>query len=348
MDQSRVRNAKYRKRVDRSAAPDGKKDSEGTAADRPSPQTQRKAASSGFQRTSGQAPSPPPPPARDPKWSRAALGATYPQPGPLSRYITRPRALLLPSVRSRETAVSPRSLPATGERAWAPSAPARTREPSGKTRRRAAGRGGGRREGGGGRVRPGTPRSPAARSRSAPFGPALGAPLGPLPAGSPLPQPRPLPRTPGVRPSPRPTARSPEVLARYLVRHGDGGFPGGLRTAAASGRLNLTLRFTNLSLPHSTTPRLQGLPLRLASLPLRADERLGRREKEAGKGLGEGRGPSDLQICLSGARDLGVRPAGEPGPLPQPLGTPELRHPRLNVRGQTDAVDSSLSDTLRA
>lgn len=177
MDQSRVRNAKYRKRVDRSAAPDGKKDSEETAADWPSPQTQRKAASSGFPRTSGQAPSPPPPPARDPKWSRAALGATYPQPGPLSRYITRPRALVLPSVRSRETAVSPRSLPATGERARAPSAPARTREPSGETRRRAAGRGEGAARAAEGGCAP-EPRGPR---RLGPVRPGARRPSGPPP-----------------------------------------------------------------------------------------------------------------------------------------------------------------------
>lgn len=82
---------------------------------------------------------------------------------------------------------------------------------------------------------------------------------------------RPLPRASVQGPSPRPTALSPKAPARYLVRHGDVDSPGGLRTTAASGRQNLTLRFTNPSLLYSTTPRLQGLPLRLASLPLRAE-----------------------------------------------------------------------------
>lgn len=210
MDQSRVRNAKYRKRVARSAAPDGKKDSEGTAADRPSPQTQRKAASSGFPRTSGQAPRRPPPcpAAGDPKWSCAALGATYPQLGPLSRYITRPGALLLPSIGSRETAVSPGSLPASGERARAPSEPAGTREPLKETRRRAA-EPGGHREGGGGRVRPGAPRSPAARPRSAPFGPAPLAAPSPPAAPSPSCAPSPAPQCPAKPAADSPEPRSP-------------------------------------------------------------------------------------------------------------------------------------------
>lgn len=144
-------------------------------------------------------------------------------------------------------------------------------------------------------MRPGAPRSPAARPRSARRSTPLWAPS-PLVAPSPSRVPSPAPR---VRPSPRPTARSPEAPARYLVRHGDGGFPGGLRTAAASGRLNLTLRFTNLSLPHSTTPRLQGLPLRLASLPLRAESvwEDGKRRREKALGKAGGR-PTCKSACL--------------------------------------------------
>lgn len=151
---------------------------------------------------------PPCPAAGDPKWSCAALGATYPQLGPLSRYITRPGALLLPSIGSRETAVSPGSLPASGERARAPSEPAGTREPLRETRRRAA-EPGGHREGGGGRVRPGAPRSPAARPRSAPFGPAPLAAPSPPAAPSPSCAPSPAPQCPAKPAADSPEPRSP-------------------------------------------------------------------------------------------------------------------------------------------
>lgn len=185
-----------------------------------------------------------------------------------------------------------------------PGPPAHSQEPGSRRGRRGAGQ---RNRGGGGAARAaegGCAPEPRGPRRLGPAGPrSARRPSRPPPHRRPPPPAASPPPRPGARPSPRPTVRSPEASARYLIRHGDGGFPGGLRTAAASGRLNLTLRFTNLSLPHSTTPRLQGLPLRLASLPLRTEERWGRREKEAGKHLRGRPGASDLHNCLPGARD---------------------------------------------
>lgn len=172
-------------------------------------------------------------------------------------------------------------------------------------------------------MEPRAPRSQAAPADSAGRSASLAAP-----------SPRPAP-SPSLTPSPTPQARAPASGRRpRALRPRPGTWsdmvtvdsPGGLRTTAASGRQNRTLRFTNPSLLHSTTPRLQGLPLRLASLPLRAEASLGRRERKRENALGKA-GGEILKVVnyLPGAREpLGLPRAGEPGPLPQPLGRPAL------------------------
>lgn len=80
---------------------------------------------------------------------------------------------------------------------------------------------------------------------------------GRVPTGRPLPHSAlPSPASPSPAPAERqadqPSKASATAIgplpARYLVRHGDGGFTQGLRTAAASGRQNLAPGFTNPSL----------------------------------------------------------------------------------------------------
>lgn len=100
-------------------------------------------------------------------------------------------------------------------------------------------------------------------SRRPAAGPAVSGPS-PLPSlARRVPTGRPLPHS--ALPSPAPPSLAPAQRqadlpkkapvtaigrppARYLVRHSDGGFPRGLRTAAASGTQNLAPGFTNPSL----------------------------------------------------------------------------------------------------
>ncbi|CAO2615834.1 hypothetical protein LEMLEM_LOCUS16685 [Lemmus lemmus] len=183
-------------------------------------------------------------------------------------------------------------LPAAGERAWAPSAPAGTREPSG---RRGAGQRDGGGGGGGGAARAGAPRSPAVPGRSAPLDrPGAQRPSRPPPRQRPPPPAASPPPRPGTRPSPRPTARTPEAPARYLVRHGDGGFPGsphrsGLRQAGAHSEV-----YKSVSSPQHNTASAGTSVQGLRSLAIFRCllSRLGRREKPG----------SDLTLCQGGDR----------------------------------------------
>lgn len=129
-------------------------------------------------------------------------------------------------------------------------------------------------------MEPRTPRSQEAQPDSARRSASLAAPS-PQAAPSPSLTPSPAPQSKASASGRRPRALRPWPGTWSDMVTVDS--PGGLRTTAASGRQNRTLRFTNPSLLHCTTPRLQGLPLRLASLPLSAEERSGRQEKEAGK-----------------------------------------------------------------
>jgi hypothetical protein len=139
------------------------------------------------------------------------------------------------------------------------------------------------------------------RSRATGLGALRPSPLAclasPVPTGRPLPHPRsppprlhpPAERQADQRGQPRVTAAAGSLPSTWsdMVTVAS---PGGLRTAAASGRYNLALRFTNPSpFPTAQHRGCRDFRLRFASLPPRARRRTEeKRKREAGKRTGEG------------------------------------------------------------
>ena len=202
-------------------------------------------------------------------------------------------------------------------------------------------------------------------SRRPAAGPGVSGPT-PLPSrASPVPTGRPLPHS--ALPSPAPPSPAPaERLAdlrskasataiewlpgRYLVRHGDGGFPRGLRTAAASGRQNLAPGFTNPSLFPTAQHRgwrdfrYAWRHFRYALRGRRRKRGKARRENQWG-GCPEAGGPSgfsggrasEYTTVPSAAPRLGLVPGSQAHPPGE-----KFRVPSLDVWKRTDSTDPSL------
>lgn len=178
----------------------------------------------------------------------------------------------------------------------------------------------------------------------------------PLPHSA-LPSPAPPPPAPAQRqanlPSKAPITAIGQLPARYLVRHGDGGFTRGLRTAAASGTQNLAPGFTNPSL-FPTAQHRGGNDFRYAWRHFRYTLGVGIRKRGEARRENGSRLP---QAEVSGASLVVARVNqprllhGSPGPAPQSqaLGGGGEKFPitSLSVWDRTGSPDSSFSDTLR-
>lgn len=190
-------------------------------------------------------------------------------------------------------------------------------------------------------------------------GPAVSGP-GPLPSPAcRVPTGRPLPHSllpSPASPSPAAAPRQADLPgkarvtaigrlpARYLVRHGIGGFPRGLRTAAASGTQNLAPGFTNPSL-FPTAQHGGRRDFRCALRHFRYAPRAGP-EEEGGEAGKRARGRLPWRSSERPSRRL--RRSSVPAPSARAHPPWERSRVAASVFGiVADSPDSSLRDTLR-
>lgn len=337
---------KYKKRGDSSAPPHGKPQRSG---DGPALAANPKRKAQLFRFPATPDASRPPRPhsctsstPRTEKWSPPAFqGHRASRAGILSRYITGPRALLLHPV------------PGTGRRTCSPGTPlgeveagsctwSTPEKEGGNDSREASVRDAGAQ---GVMSRPGEEQGGSRRPAAGPGGSDTSPPRPPSgrgPTGRPLPHGAlPSPASPSPAPAERRADRRRKASAtaigplppRYLVRHGDGGFTQGLRTAAASGRQNLAPGFTNPSL-FPTAQHRGWRDFRYVSRHFRYASREGGRKGAAGK-RGERGGAEVLRRPSLPAVPTGSSAPSRPGPVASVRASPpaEMSRPPASVFG---------------